>query len=409
MSINEDTEEIIVACKNLWKVYGPDPHRYVVHQRDGREVPSGHVAAVRDLTFDVRRGEKLVIMGLSGSGKSTLIRCLTRLIEPTAGEIIIGGRDVTNMGPSELRDLRREECSMVFQHFGLFAHRNVLQNTAYGLEISRVSRQERERRAHDVLDTVGLSGWEYRFPSELSGGMKQRVGLARALASDPQILFLDEPFSALDPLIRRDLQDELLRLAKDIHKTLVFITHDMSEALKLGDRIIIMRDGQVVQIGTPEEILLHPSDDYVRRFTADASRSNIVRVGAVARDAERIKAQTSASDALDIFDASGVDFGIIIDSLDRPLGYITRSQLVAEGHNSVVTSMQMPLPSIRNDETLHDATQLLMEGDDPVAVVDSEGRFLGTIDVRLLLAALVDLPHGREESANVTPSLQEKV
>lgn len=395
-------EEAIVSCRNLWKVYGPDPHRYVSAHNAGAGTLDGHTAAVRDLTFDVRPGEKLVVMGLSGSGKSTLIRCLTRLVEPTSGEVIIGGRDVTKMEPAELRGLRRDECSMVFQHFGLFGHRTVLQNAAYGLEIKGVSRKEREQRARDVLDTVGLSGWENRYPSELSGGMKQRVGLARALASDPQILFFDEPFSALDPLIRRDLQDELLRLAKDIKKTFIFITHDMAEALKLGDRIIIMKDGQIVQVGTPEEILLHPVDDYVRRFTADASRAHIVRVGTVASEAKSISVDTSAFDAVKVLDDSGNDSAIVVDSHGRPLGYIYRSKLLSVGHNDPVGSLHVPVPIISSDRTLHDATNLVMDGNNPVAVIDSDGRLVGVVDTRLLLAALVDLPDHRKEFADIS-------
>ncbi|MBA3488346.1 MAG: glycine betaine/L-proline ABC transporter ATP-binding protein [Longispora sp.] len=236
---------------------------------------TGCFIAVRDITFDVRPGEVFVVMGLSGSGKSTVVRCLTRLIEPTAGEVLIGGADVRAMGHGELRKLRRHKVSMVFQHFGLLPHRRVLDNVAYGLEIQGVDRVERYRRAAEMVTLVGLNGCENSYPEQLSGGMQQRVGLARALAVDPEVLLFDEPFSALDPLIRRDMQAEVLRLHHDMGKTMVFITHDLAEALKLGDRIAIMRDGELVQIGTPDELIDTPADDYVANFVRDVSLSHI--------------------------------------------------------------------------------------------------------------------------------------
>ncbi len=211
---------------------------------------TGCVAAVKDITFEVRPGEVFVVMGLSGSGKSTLVRCLTRLIEPTAGTVTIDGNDMTSASQSKLRDLRRTYVSMVFQHFGLLPHRQVIDNVAYGLEIRGVGKAERRKRAGEIVDLVGLTGYENSFPDQLSGGMQQRVGLARALAGDPSLLLFDEPFSALDPLIRRDMQNEVIRLQEDLQKTMVFITHDLQEALKLGDRILIMRDGEIVQVGS---------------------------------------------------------------------------------------------------------------------------------------------------------------
>jgi glycine betaine/proline transport system ATP-binding protein len=224
----------------------------------------------------VAQGEIFVVMGLSGSGKSTLIRCLSRLIEPTKGTITVNGREVTTMTADELRELRRHTMSMVFQRFGLFPHRRVLDNVCYGLEIRGQDKNGREGKAHEVLEMVGLAGWEYHYPHELSGGMQQRVGLARALAVDPEILLCDEPFSALDPLIRREMQDELLRLQKSLHKTIVFISHDFLEALKLGDRIAIMKDGEIVQMGTPQQIVAHPANDYVREFVKDVPRAKVL-------------------------------------------------------------------------------------------------------------------------------------
>jgi glycine betaine/proline transport system ATP-binding protein len=244
---------------------------------------TGCVAAVCDLSFSVAPGEVFVVMGLSGSGKSTLVRCLTRLIEPTAGEIWFQGEDVVHASEKSLRELRRHKVSMVFQHFGLLPHRRVIDNVAYGLEIRGTGKAERMKRAGEVIDLVGLSGYENSFPDQLSGGMQQRVGLARALAGDPEALLFDEPFSALDPLIRRDMQNEVIRLHHEVRKTMVFITHDLSEALKLGDRILIMRDGRLVQIGTGAELVGAPADDYVRDFVREVPRSHVLTLRWVMR------------------------------------------------------------------------------------------------------------------------------
>jgi glycine betaine/proline transport system ATP-binding protein len=225
-----------------------------------------------------------VVMGLSGSGKSTLVRCLTRLIEPTAGSVVIDGQDITSASDSELRDLRRTHVSMVFQHFGLLPHKQVIDNVAYGLEIRGVGKKERRAKAGEVVDLVGLQGFETSYPDQLSGGMQQRVGLARALANDPSLMLFDEPFSALDPLIRRDMQNEVIRLHRELKKTMVFITHDLQEALKLGDRIVILRDGEIVQIGTPAEVVGAPADDYVRDFVSEVPRSHVLTLKWVMRD-----------------------------------------------------------------------------------------------------------------------------
>jgi glycine betaine/proline transport system ATP-binding protein len=240
--------------------------------------------AVRDVSFSVGRGETFVVMGLSGSGKSTLIRCLSRLIEPSKGEVLLDGKDLLAMGEEELRGVRRGQMSMVFQHFGLFPHRRVIDNIAYGLEVQGIDKSTRLARANEVLEIVGLSGWADHYPQQLSGGMQQRVGLARALAVDPQILLFDEPFSALDPLIRKEMQDELIRLQKTMQRTIIFITHDFAEALRLGDRIAIMKDGSFDQVGTPEEIITQPATDYVREFTNDIPRAKVLSVRSVAVD-----------------------------------------------------------------------------------------------------------------------------
>ena len=244
---------------------------------------TGHVIAVKDVNFSIEKGETFVVMGLSGSGKSTLVRCISRLIEPTTGEVIVDNEDVIKMNSSELLHMRRHRMSMVFQHFGLFPHRKVLDNINYGLEIRGMDRKKRNERAMEVLSLVGLDGWEDNYPRELSGGMQQRVGLARALAVDPEILIFDEPFSALDPLIRREMQDELLSIQKMVQKTMVFITHDFLEAIKMGDHIAIMKDGEISQIGTPEEIVANPVDQYVRDFTEDVPRHKVLSAGKIMR------------------------------------------------------------------------------------------------------------------------------
>jgi glycine betaine/proline transport system ATP-binding protein len=277
-----------LSVRNLWKVFGPDAHKVVGTpdaqlSRTELKQKTGCVIGVKDVSFDVAPGEVFVVMGLSGSGKSTLVRCLTRLIEPTAGTVTIDGQDVTAASEATLRELRRSRVSMVFQHFGLLPHRQVLDNVAYGLEVRGMGKKERRSKAMEVVELVGLAGYETSYPDQLSGGMQQRVGLARALASEPSMLLFDEPFSALDPLIRRDMQNEVIRLHEELGKTMVFITHDLQEALKLGDRILIMRDGETVQLGTPDEVVGAPADDYVRDFTAEVPRSHVLTLKWVMR------------------------------------------------------------------------------------------------------------------------------
>ena len=286
-----------VKVDHLWKVFGPKASRIPGSpegelSRDELRRKTGCVAGVKDVSFEVKRGEVFVVMGLSGSGKSTLVRCLTRLIEPTAGEVVIDDDDVLKMSESALRNLRRTHVAMVFQHFGLLPHRRVIDNIAYGLEVRGVGRAERHAKAQEVLELVGLSGNATSYPDQLSGGMQQRVGLGRALAVDPSLLLFDEPFSALDPLIRRDMQNEVIRLHHEVKKTMVFITHDLQEALKLGDRILIMRDGEVVQVGTPDEVVGAPADEYVRDFVSEVPKSHVLTLKWVMR-------QPGPDDALD--------------------------------------------------------------------------------------------------------------
>ena len=285
----DDARHASIVVRRLWKIFGPAEHRIVgtpraeLTNREIREQTSSTVA-VRDVSFDVRPGEIFVVMGLSGSGKSTLIRCLTRLIEPTVGEVLLDGEDLRKADAERLRDLRRHRFAMVFQHFGLLPHRRVIDNVAFGLEIRGDPKRGRLSRATEMLGLVGLDAHAYSYPDQLSGGQQQRVGLARALAVDPEVMLFDEPFSALDPLIRRDMQNEVLRLHREVGKTMIFITHDLAEALKLGDHVVIMRDGKIVQTGRPEEVVGAPADDYVADFVQDVPKANVLTLRWVMRD-----------------------------------------------------------------------------------------------------------------------------
>jgi glycine betaine/proline transport system ATP-binding protein len=347
----------VFSVDGLWKVFGPKADRVPgdpdLTALDPAELRSrtGCTAAVRDVSFDVRKGEVFVVMGLSGSGKSTLVRCLTRLIEPTAGTIAIDGEDVRAMDRARLRALRRHRAAMVFQHFGLLPHRTVLDNVAYGLEIQGVGKAERRERAAEVVAKVGLEGMEQRRPAQLSGGQRQRVGLARALAVDPEVLLFDEPFSALDPLIRRDMQEEVVRLHREEGRTMVFITHDLQEALKLGDRIALMRDGRVVQLGTPEEIVGSPADDYVRAFVRDVPREQVLTVRTAMRPV------TSAEEA-----GTG--------------------------------------PALRPDATVSEAIEAVARAGTPARVMD-DGRCVGVVDAGALLdvVAGATVAGGRADAA----------
>ena len=330
-----------ISVRHVWKIFGP---RAALIRNDLDPAASkadvlartGHVVAVKDASFDVRRGEIFVIMGLSGSGKSTLVRCISRLIEPTSGEVWVDGTDVCRMDDAQLRALRRHKMSMVFQHFGLFPHRRIIDNVAYGLEIQGIKRADRLEKAAQVLQLVGLKGWENHYPGNLSGGMQQRVGLARALAVDPDYLLCDEPFSGLDPLIPREMQDELLNLQKMVQKTIVFITHDFLEALKIGNHICIMKDGAFVQVGTPAQIVTQPADDYVREFVKDVPRARVLTAAAIMRpataadpaDAPAVRADTRL-DALIPLTAAGLGRLRVVDENEQTLGWVDRPGLMS--------------------------------------------------------------------------------
>jgi glycine betaine/proline transport system ATP-binding protein len=334
--------EPMISVRDLWKVYGPRAERIVGSPeadlpRRELEASTGCVVAMREISLDVAPGEVFVVMGLSGSGKSTLVRCLTRLIEPTSGTVRIGDVDVTKADSENLLQIRRHRASMVFQHFGLLPHRTLVDNVAFGLELRKADKTQRRAKATEVLELVGLAGMGAYRPSQLSGGQQQRVGLARALATDPDILLFDEPFSALDPLIRREMQDEVIRLRREVAKTMVFITHDLSEALRLGDRIAIMRDGRFVQVGTPAEVVLNPADDYVRNFVRDVPRSHVVPVEAVmsmpnsdshaASFAGSVAVGTKVRDVVKMLAASDLPVRVVDDGV--VVGAITQLQVLS--------------------------------------------------------------------------------
>jgi glycine betaine/proline transport system ATP-binding protein len=337
----------MLRCEGLWKVFGPRPDRVVgtelgTRPRDQLLAETGNLVAVGDVTLEVASGELFVIMGLSGSGKSTLVRCFGRLLEPTAGRVLIEGVDIMALDPAGLRALRRDVVSMVFQDFGLLPNRRVLDNVAYGLEIQGVDRATRHARAREKIELVGLGGFADHRPDVLSGGMQQRVGIARALANDPRLLLLDEPFSALDPVTRRDLQSEVLDLQHRTGTTMVFITHDVSEALRLGDRIALMRDGRLVQVGTPADLLLRPADDYVREFTRDAPRGRVLTARDLCTpgndalpDATEIAATTTLRDLLPALAHTGqlrvVDSGRTIGTLAREVALDAMRGETADG------------------------------------------------------------------------------
>ena len=352
---------------------------------------TGCVLAVRDVSFRVREGETFVIMGLSGSGKSTLVRCLGRLIEPTRGQVLIDGDDLLAMNKQQLREIRRHKMGMVFQHFGNLPHKRVLDNVVYGLQIQGIDKVTQLNRAAEVIDMVGLTGWEQRYPHELSGGMQQRVGLARALAVDPEILLFDEPFSALDPLIRRDMQDQLIGLQRLVQKTMVFITHDFLEALKVGDRVAIMKDGEFVQTGTPEELVANPINDYVRDFTRDVPRSKVLTARSVMTPPRvYATADDGLADLVNKLAAQGCEFAVVEDGQGGFVGTVHLADINGRmaASSSVASAMRDSSATVEPDTRLERVIPLAIEGDAPIAVLESS-RCIGTISREAAMAALV--------------------
>jgi glycine betaine/proline transport system ATP-binding protein len=354
---------------------------------------TGCVVALKNVSFDVGEGEVFVVMGLSGSGKSTLIRCLIRLIEPTQGAVLVDGVDILGYDDAQLSQLRRKKAAMVFQRFGLFPHKRVIDNVAWGLEIQGMNKGERLELALEVLDMVGLNGWEANYPRELSGGMQQRVGLARALAVNPEILLLDEPFSALDPLIRRTMQDELIKLQEQLHKTMVFITHDLDEALKLGDRIVIMRDGVIIQEGTPEQIITNPIDDYVAEFVRDVSRANVMDAQSIMSEPLlTVQVTDECNSVLRAMRSKDESSAFVLSDENALLGLITRSKIehLIRQNTGVISNSYETVQPVAPGDYLKELVPIAAQTEHPIPVVDDVGRILGQVDRGALLAGMAE-------------------
>ncbi|WP_318402179.1 quaternary amine ABC transporter ATP-binding protein [Photobacterium leiognathi] len=397
----------LIRVKNLYKVFGPNDKKVVQQVKDGASkdeilAKTGHTVGLSDINLDIFPGEIFVIMGLSGSGKSTLIRHFNRLIDPTEGVIEIEGTDVMSLDEKELQDFRRHKMSMVFQRFGLMPHRTVLQNVGYGLQVQSVSKSEWQSKAKEWLETVGLSGYESSYPANLSGGQQQRVGLARALCTDAEILLMDEAFSALDPLIRSEMQDQLIELQEKLHKTIVFITHDLDEALRLGDRIAILRDGVLVQQGKPVDILLNPADDYVEAFVKDVNRARALTVETVMKpQVVRISAETIGEAVTQMRKAKD-DFAYYIDQQGYQ-GVITQETLdgvkESEYDNAIDASMLEDVPAVSTDALLETVIPETLDSDHPLPVVDAEGQVTGRLS-RSTLAEVLSEHSNNEASEN---------
>jgi glycine betaine/proline transport system ATP-binding protein len=390
-------EKTIISCRDIWKVFGPDPESVIEMATQGASKQdileqTGHVIAVKDISFDVYENEIFVIMGLSGSGKSTLVRCINRLIEPTRGSVLIEGEDIAAMDEKDLRRLRRHKLSMVFQYFGLLPHRTVEDNVAFGLEIRGDTGKDKEARVTQALDTVGLKGWENSHIDELSGGMQQRVGLARALAIGSEILLMDEPFSALDPLIRRQMQDEFINLRTKVRRTVVFITHDLNEALKLGDQVAIMKDGEIVQIGTPLDIVTSPADEYVSEFVKDVPRGQVIPAFSITR---KPSVMVSGSDDINqvtrMVQDEKVEAAFIVSKDNKLEGIATLAQLQKaqkSGATRVSEAADNKFSSVVPQTPLDDCLPLVARTNTPLAVVDEDGKLIGVISRPRLIEAM---------------------
>ncbi|MEX0845410.1 MAG: glycine betaine/L-proline ABC transporter ATP-binding protein [Balneolaceae bacterium] len=400
-----------ITVQNLFKIFGNNPDKAFPLIEDGKSKDeildeTGNTIGINNASFEVKEKEMFVIMGLSGSGKSTVLRCLNRLIEPTRGKVLIGDEDITKISKDRLLEMRRKKMSMVFQNFGLFPHRTVANNVEYGLEISGMDKEERKQKAYKALEKVGLKGYEEQKPSELSGGMQQRVGLARALANDPEILLMDEAFSALDPLIRADMQDELLELQAEVHKTVVFITHDLDEALKIGDRIAIMKDGYVVQIGTPEEILTNPADDYVKAFVQNVDRTKIITAQAIMRKAPTVQVpKDGPTVAIRNMEKVGVSTTYVVDEKRHLKGIVTIDDAIAlkeEGKNDMAEIIKPDIEVAGPDTPINALLTKSIQSKYPIAVIDEDSKLLGIVDRATILAEL------NENGSNQTEAEQGK-
>lgn len=388
-------EKKIIEVKNLTLAFGKDRMRALELLDQGRTIKEvreeiGIPVGVNNVSFDIKEGEMFVIVGLSGSGKSSLIRCMNMLNVPTRGELHIDGENICDYNEERLRELRRHKVAMVFQHFGLLSHRTVLKNVEYGLEVQDIPQEERTRRAMEAIKLVGLEGWEKYFPRQLSGGMKQRVGLARALANEPEILLMDEPFSALDPLIRREMQAELLSIEDYMDKTIVFITHDMNEAFRLGDRVALLKDGEIVQIGKPKEFFENPASDYVRSFTEDVDKSRILRIKAVMRE-PRTSAKPGEAAGLVAAKLKEVerDFCYVVNEKRLLEGYVELSAIEGLNPDETIDSYIIDkFEDIDHNAFVFEVFAKLEGSDYDVAVVDKRGRFCGVISYEDVVSAI---------------------
>jgi len=397
-SLENENGVVCVEAKELWKVFGKRADKIMGSdfQRASKETiqeKTGCVVAVRNVSFTVKKGEFFVIMGLSGSGKSTLIRMLLRLIDSTSGSIFVDGNDVLKFNKKQLRDFRRHTTGMVFQYFGLLPHRSVLDNVAYGLKVQGVSKEKRYAKAREAIDTVGLKGWEGYLPSALSGGMQQRVGIARALTTDPEILLMDEPFSGLDPLIRREMQDELIELQDKVQKTIVFVTHDLHEALKLGDRIAIMRDGKIIQVGAPEDVITAPADDYVREFVQDASPAKVLTAGGIMEQPEALLYEWQGPKAaLHTLRSLKEDYAFMVTREKRLLGLVTIKRLktlIQDDGSYLKDALETDIATTDPDVVLEELFPMAAAADYPIAVINETGKFIGEIQISSIFENMI--------------------
>jgi len=387
-----------VICKDLYKIFGPRPDQAYELVQQGKSKDeifkeTGNTVGVQDATFSVKEGEVFVVMGLSGSGKSTLVRMLNRLIDPTYGSVEIDGEDIARMSKNELIQVRRNKMAMVFQSFALMPHQTVIENASFGLDVAGVSRAERFERALKALDAVGLKANANSYPSELSGGMKQRVGLARALTNDPTVMLMDEAFSALDPLIRTEMQDELLRLQAESKRTVVFITHDLDEAMRIGDRIAVMEDGRIVQIGTPEEIVTQPADDYVSAFFKGVDVTQVFSAGDICRNDSIYvseNADEAAANVLETLRKNSQEAAVVMDKQGAFQGLATRDSLNSASQKSgtIKDAFIKQVSAIGADTTLNQVLHEVAQSDSPVPVSDANGKYVGAVTKTSLLQTL---------------------
>ena len=383
-----------IEIKNLTLIFGKNKKQGIKLLDEGKTIQeireeTGIAVGVNNISFDIEDGEMFVIVGLSGSGKSSLIRCMNLLNVPTRGELLVDGENITSYNKEQLREFRRNKVSMVFQNFGLLSHRTVIHNVEYGLEVQGVDETQRKKKALEAIELVGLSGWEDYYPRQLSGGMKQRVGLARALTNEPEILLMDEPFSALDPLIRRDMQTELLSIEDYMDKTIVFITHDMNEAFRLGDRVALLKDGELVQIGKPRDFFDHPANDYVKDFIEDVDKTRIMKAKSIMNPPGLVVMQNhNREDLIKKFDLENVDFCYVTDLQGMLIGYVNMERLQKSQLLTIEKSIDKNFEAINRNAFLKDIWTKLSESDVDVAVIDKKNRLRGVISYEDIAEAL---------------------